>query len=94
MNRERSIALFFILLGVALFISSIMLMFQWSTAHTAAQEYCSVMLESVRTGTTLYPLQESPPIDGGLLGTLAPVILAAVAANFFCHGLRDLSKAP
>jgi hypothetical protein len=94
MNRERSIALFFILLGVGVFISSILLMLQWSTAYNAALEYSSVMLESSRTGATLHPLQESPPIDGGLLGTLAPVILAAVAANFFCYGLRDLGKAP
>jgi hypothetical protein len=94
MNRARFFALFLILLGIAAFGNSVWLMFDWSTAYEAGLDYSSVMLESARTGSTLTPLQESPPFGGGLLGILAPSLFAAVGAGWFCFGLYQLNKAP
>lgn len=94
MKRERIIALFFVLFGIGIFGLSVWMMFKWSAAYDAGLDYSRVMLESVRTGATLYPLQESPPLGGGLLAILAPSVFAAIGAVWFYLGLLELNKAP
>lgn len=94
MNQERLSALFFILFGIGAVGFGIWHMFEWSAAYEAAIDYPSVISEAARTGSTLYPLQESPPIGGGLLGVLAPIFLAILGTGLASLGIHQLDKAP
>ena len=94
MNQERYTALFFILFGIAAAGFGVWQMFEWSAAYEAAIEYPSVISEAARRGTTLYPLQESPPIGGGLLGVLSPVFMAIIGTGLASLGIHTLDKAP
>lgn len=94
MNQERYTALFLILFGIGAVGFGVWHMFEWSAAYEAAIDYPSVISEAARNNTTLPPLQELPPIGGGLLGVLAPIFLAVLGTGLASLGIHELNKAP